>query len=197
MEEMHEYKIIGKKFDLINIGIWFFSLILAYIIHVIVTFFEGKFGISLWLFEIPSVIGVYEKSNKLINKSIWSKLYKINDLSGIWEGNLQTSFDNYGSSILATCKIIQEFDKILIVLETEKSISYSIKAVLQINSLNEMILDYDYINIPKIRNSKDLNIHFGHNTFRLNNNKELCGEYYNKQRNTRGEILLRKREEKK
>lgn len=194
MDEMHEYKITGKKFYLVNLGIWAFSLIFAYIIHIVVSLIECKCDISLWIIEIPSIIGVYEKANKYINKYLWSKLYKIKDLSGKWEGCLQTSFDNYNSNLEATCIIKQDFDKISIMFETENSISYSTKAILHFNSSDEITLDYDYINIPKMKKLENLNIHFGHNTFKLKNN-ELHGEYYNKHRETKGEIVLKKREE--
>lgn len=195
MGTMHEYSIEGKNLKNKRIIMIIISLVIAYLISLVVSTISDKFSINLWWLEIPSVIGVYEGIEYLIDKFCWSKFYGIDSFEGTWDGYLESSYDNYNQKIpIINCIIKQNSKNICIIYEMEKSTSYSTSARLNLATINGVTLDYDYINIPKIEENGMLNIHIGTNTLKLKGN-ELEGEYFNKQRKTSGKIYLKKKEE--
>ena len=194
MGSMHEYYITGSDLKYQKILILILSIGGAYAISHFFNWISELTSWNFWWIEIPSILGVYALIDKKIDKKYWAKFYKIPSLEGSWKGYLKSSYDNYTEEYPINCIIKQNSKIISIVLETEKSISYSVSANMDLNKINGVTLKYDYINIPKIEQNDLLNVHFGTNTFKMNGNK-LEGEYYNKQRDTSGKIILEKVEE--
>lgn len=196
MDKMHEYNIVGKSLDHVKFGILIISIPIAYSISIFFNWLEIIIDLSLWWIEIPSILGVYQwiyiKFYSELWKTKWvNKWLKIPNLEGRWEGYLQSSYDNYQTKFDVTVTIKQSLSLISIIYEMEKSTSYSISAEIGLESTKGICLKYDYINIPKIENNKELNIHLGKTELYLKDG-ELNGEYFNKQRNTKGVINLKR-----
>ena len=194
MGSMHEYFVIGKDFKMQKIIIIITSLIVAYIISLVINSISAYFKINLWWLEVPSIFGVYSFIKSLVDKYWWAKFYKIPSFDGIWKGNIKSSNDNFSTNIPVECVIKQNAKLICVEFEMEKSISYSTSATVDDTIINGTKLEYNYINIPKIDQNELLNVHLGNTTLKLNGNV-LEGEYYNKQRDTKGIIHLEKKEE--
>ncbi len=165
--KLHSYNIKGFENDKIIV----FHVLISYAISIglIYLFKPILDNIPTYIqpiIEIPSVIGVYEFIKYIVNKYLWktklfSKLLKVPNLNGIWNGVIETNYNGNDEKIDVKMTIKQDFDKILIIYDTEKSISYS--TIAEINIENEYCTEifYQYINEPKYKYCGELNIHHG------------------------------------
>jgi hypothetical protein len=125
--------------------------------------------------------------------------YKIPNLNGKWTGKLISKHEekNDGNAevnpkeIEIVLEIIQTWKKISIVLITEESESCSLTTSI-IQSCRTWQINYQYLNEPKIHSSKEMNMHYGTAVLNFDETeKTLKGYYYNKERDTSGEIRLK------
>ncbi|MBC8526330.1 MAG: hypothetical protein H8D22_05590 [Candidatus Cloacimonetes bacterium] len=158
-----------------------FSILLAWILHKILLYFEI---ILPWYFESPSVIFFYSLLFSVFDRFCWKlkilqKLYLIKtpNLSGKWQGFIQSSFDEHSLKIEATLEFFQSWSKIKILLSTAQSTSFSELASIVIDTPEGIFLSYQYINEPKSNATNTMHIHRG--TVRLIlKDKTIIGEYY-------------------
>ena len=178
---MHTYSIDTNERKNILLILAVISIVFSWIFYKTL----GYYNLSLpWWFESPSVLFFYGLSFVIFDKWLWKYFKKINliktpNLSGEWNGNLKSSFDDHSSEVKATLKIFQTWTMIKILLTTDQSSSYSESASVIINVPEGKYLSYQYVNNPKPDAIKTMHIHRG--TVRLVFDKKkntLKGEYY-------------------
>ena len=132
------------------------------------------------------------------NKIIQMK-YKIPNLNGKWTGKLISKYehkkdenaDAVPKEINIELEIIQTWKKISITLITEESKSHSLTTSI-IQTYGRWQINYQYLNEPKVHSIDEISIHHGTAVLDFDENeKTLNGYYYNKERNTSGEISLK------
>lgn len=132
------------------------------------------------------------------NKIIQMK-YKIPNLNGKWSGKLISKYEEKtdGNTEVASkeiniiLKIIQTWKKISIILIAEESESHSLTTSI-IQTYGKWQINYQYLNEPKVHSSKEMSIHYGTAVLDFDEEeKTLKGYYYNKERDTSGEISLK------
>ena len=144
-----------------------------------------QFTISWWI-DAPSVIGFYGLFYVIFNKYIWRwrilrtiGVVKIPDLNGTWNGYVTSSFDEHTKKYDATLRISQNWTQISIILETNYSKSRSIIAAIITEDPNSTVLNYEYLNEPKLDAKDTMHTHRGTARFTIQSNgKALEGEYY-------------------
>ena len=178
---MHTYSIDTNERKNILLILAVISIVFSWIFYKTL----GYYNLSLpWWFESPSVLFFYGLSFVIFDKWLWKYFKKINltktpNLSGEWNGNLKSSFDDHSSEVKATLKIFQTWTMIKILLTTDQSSSYSESASVIINVPEGKYLSYQYVNNPKPDAIKTMHIHRG--TVRLvfdEKKNTLKGEYY-------------------
>lgn len=165
--KLHSYNITGFKNDRITV----FQALISFAISIVLIWLSKPILDNMPLYvqpiiEVPSVVGVYEFIKYIFNKWLWktklfSKFLKVPNLNGIWNGVIETNYNENEGKIDVQMKIKQDLDKILIIYDTEKSISYS--TIAEINIENEYCTEifYRYINEPRYKYCQELNIHHG------------------------------------
>lgn len=178
---MHAYSIDTNERKNILLVLAVISIVFSWGFYKIL----GYYQLSLpWWVESPSVLFFYGLFFIIFDKWLWQYLEKVNliktpNLTGEWNGNLKSSFNNHSSEIKATLKILQTWTKIKILLTTNQSSSHSESASIVIDTPEEKYLSYQYINDPKSNAVETMNIHRG--TVRLvfdEKKNTLEGEYY-------------------
>jgi hypothetical protein len=141
-----------------------------------------------WWLESPSVLGFYGGLLALFDRVLWrtafgrlSGLSHAPNLSGRWDGQITTSFDDFGGPYPATLEIDQTWTRMSIRLSTKNSSSQSEAASLVRESGIATILSYLYLSEPRPGAIGTMQTHRG--TARLalaseNHELRLRGEYY-------------------
>lgn len=141
-----------------------------------------------WWFDAPSVMGFYGLFYSIFEKWLWStrimrmiRLVKLPDLNGTWKGYAASSFDEHSTKHDADIEILQSWKRIKIILKTKSSESHSLIAALITENPNGVVLNYEYLNEPKVTAKTTMHAHRG--TARLilrkvKGSKVLDGEYY-------------------
>lgn len=142
------------------------------------------------------IIDTWGWKNKIIQRK-----YKIPNLNGKWTGKLVSNYEerkvNDGGielkEISIGIEIKQTWKNISIIFTTENSASHSLTAsIIQISGVWQ--INYQYLNEPKVHSHKDMNMHYGTTVLNFDGNKNtLEGHYYNKERDTYGEINLKRK----
>lgn len=177
--KLHSYNIKGFENDKIVV----FQVLISYAISMGLIYLSNLIldNLPTYIYpiiEIPSVIGVYEFTKYIFNKYLWktkllSRFLKIPNINGIWEGTIETSFNENHEKLDVEMKIKQDLDKILIIYNTEKSTSYSTIAEIDISNEFCTELFYQYINQPKDKYCEELNIHHGSTSCRLTEDNKI------------------------
>ena len=193
---MHPYATDSNERRFVPIYIALLSLLAALLLGM----FLDHISLTIqWWMDSPAVIGFYGIFYSLFNKSLWkciifSKigLVKLPNLNGTWKGTAISSYDEYSKEYDATFTIRQNWHKISIVGQFEKSESYSISCSVIIEDKTGITVSYDYMNEPFTQATETMSIHRGFNRLSLNSNgKELSGPYYSgRGRRNTGELKL-------
>lgn len=150
-----------------------------------------------WLISAVSVVGIYRILYFTFDRFIWRwsllrnlGLIIIPDLNGRWKGHIMSSYhlnnQNYPISVVIT----QQWSKILVRLETEKSDSKSIAASFLTDDPTSPELIYVYDNDPINMAPESMHAHSGTAKLRLTGST-LRGKYYTgRGRETTGDIVL-------
>ena len=146
------------------------------------------YGIFYW------IIDIWGWKNKIIQMK-----YKVPNLNGKWTGKLISKYEMKNDEktgiepkeIDIELKIIQTWKKISITLRTKESESYSLTAsIIQTHGIWQ--INYQYVNKPKVNSVEEMHIHHGTAVLDYDEkDKTLEGYYYNKERDTSGEISLK------
>lgn len=141
-----------------------------------------------WWVETPSILGLYWLMFAAIDQWIWKwrflrriKLVQSPNLSGRWEGNLVSSFDEHETQTRAILHVSQTWTKMSILLETDYSISKSQIADITIDAHGKARLSYVYTNFPKPEAPLTMEGHRGtaFHVYQANEDTEsLNGEYF-------------------
>ena len=192
---------------------WYIVAILSFIFYFVFSFFNtnyispaisNKYGSVLSVSPIIVFGSFYGIFYWIINKWGWKNKiiqmkYKIPNLNGKWTGKLISKHaEKKDGNTEATPKeieieleIIQTWKKISIILITEESQSCSLTTSI-IQSCKTWQINYQYLNEPKIHSSKEMTMHYGTAVLNFDEaEKTLKGYYYNKERDTSGEISLK------
>ena len=101
----------------------------------------------------------------------------IPDLNGIWEGQVESSYQEGRAVYPVSIVIKQRWSRMVVTLETDYSRSHSIAASLRTDDTPNPELSYLYINEPKATAVSTMNMHRGTTVVELKNGI-LDGEYY-------------------
>ena len=152
-----------------------------------------------WLIDVFSVVVIYRMLHYAFDHFIWkwSWLRKINlvtvpNLNGRWQGHLTSSYTPDNTPHPISVVITQQWSKIWIRLEAEKSHSKSIAASILTDNPTSPELIYVYENDPNAIVQKSMQKHGGTARLRLIDST-LCGQYYTgRGRGTIGDITLKR-----
>ena len=146
------------------------------------------FGYAGEAIGITTFIAIlYEKLLWRYDRTLdWPVLYKK------YEGIIKSNYDSKDREITLTVK--QSLFSVFVFLTTKESRSKAITADI-INRDGEYILCYSYLNRPKVEIRERSEIHYGTSILSIGEKSQtLEGEYYT-DRNTAGDICLRKTDE--
>lgn len=123
----------------------------------------------------------------------------INNIQGVWNGRIISSFDNK-EHMIEKVIIKQSFNRYKIVLETKESKSFSDINKILVNEFDRMELQYLYKNEAPVNLRAKNPMHFGVADLEYKENK-LIGTYWtdreiNDGKNTRGTMELKRTNEK-
>ena len=207
-EAMHPYSIKSNTENM-----WYIVAILSFILYLGFSFFNAKYispaisdkyGIVLSVSPIFVFGFLYGLFYWIINQWGWKNKiiqmkYKIPNLNGKWTGKLISKYEeeNDGNTevelkeINIDLKIKQTWKKISIILIAEKSESRSLTTSI-IQNYGRWQINYQYLNEPKVHSRKEMTLHYGTAVLNFDEKeKTLKGYYYNKERDTSGEISLK------
>ncbi len=164
-------------------------------IYPLAAFLAGGLSLILikcfsWFPSIPNFIStafltallffiLYYSFNHWIWKSKYiSKFLKFPNISGDWVCKGESSFENL--SWQAQVKITQTWDRMRIVLITDKSSSESVSAAIIYDDIKGYRLVYNYRNQPDSLDDESLKTHIGFVELKLDLDKnQASGNYYN------------------
>lgn len=213
------YGIIGDEYNHMQINsnnykkLTLFALILiglsGLIAYAFFIFLGDKFAkLPVWvqlIASFPSVPAVYAVFFFLFDRIFWkSKIFKYlgvivtDNLNGVWEGEMRSSWDNFQSSIPTELKIRQTATTIKVCGKFNQSRSISIHEYFGRNDTHDQTaLYYFYKNDPNYDAPATMAMHEG-STILMHNKEEnsLTGYYYSgRDRNNHGTIKVFKKVE--
>jgi len=181
-DKFHRYSADSPDRRLIHVYITILSVLFAYGLY----WFAKKDWFSIpWWFDAPAIFGFYGLLYLWFKKSLWRKKLircifhiKTPDWNGEYKCWLETSYDNFSTKKEIVVKIIQDWDSILVLTETEYSISNSLSGSFSLNETANPQFTYEYLNKPKNTALDTMNIHCGMASIGVGSNK-LTGEFFN------------------
>lgn len=181
-ENMHAYTTNSAERKFVPLYIAGASILAAWVLNRVLG--AMQFALPWWI-DAPSVIGFYGLLYAIFNKYLWRwqilriiGVVKVPDLNGIWNGYVASSFDKHATKYDAILRIVQNWTRISIILETVYSKSSSLIAAI-VTEDPDTVLSYEYLNEPMPNAKHTMHTHRG--TARLtmqSNGKALEGEYY-------------------
>ena len=154
-----------------------------------------------WYGEAPSVLTAYGLLVWSFDKYAWRwrfirllRLVRTPDLSGDWEGHIESSFHNYERKQHVKVTIEQTWTKICIALDTGStgSQSHSETAGILIEYPGRPVLTYNYLNEPRAVSTETMHTHRGTAILSVRGD-HLDGQYYSgRGRTNHGSIELRR-----
>lgn len=191
---MHPYSIDDKRIKVLaSIGGISF-LVSFFILEKINGFVDSINGLTYindipYIREISTFGAVFMAVFYLFDRLLWkSKLSKIPNLNGEWEGKIGTSHNGREFDIKVNIK--QTWSSISIILETANSISKS--EVASISILKSRLV-YQFFNEPSFSSVKTLHKHYGVTMLDFKGNDILKGFYFtDRDRQTHGDISLKR-----
>lgn len=198
MIPIHSYATDSNERNTIAIILALLSVFIAWGIHIILL--NNNIEIPWW-FDAPSPIGIYFILYELFNKFIWKlchigpvHLVKIPDISGEWEGEILSSYDNHNRQYDVKVTIEQNWTQMIMKLRTDRSESKTVTSAFDVMQSNEPILSYIYYSTPRGNAVNTMQAHSGTGILKLTLNNELDGDYYTgRGRETHGRLNLRRR----
>lgn len=193
---MHPYATDSNERRSVPIYIALLSIIVAFLLGM---FLESTSLTIPWWFDSPAIIGFYSIIFYFFEKSLWKyKIFrwigivKLPNLNGTWKGTVISSYDEHLKKHETTFTIRQNWHRISIVGQFERSKSYSLTASIIVDYQPETTLSYEYRNEPISSAVETMEIHRGFISLTLNpNGQELSGTYYSgRGRQNIGELKL-------
>ena len=205
---MHPYSIKSNAEKM-----WYIVAILSFICYLGFSFLNAnyispaisdKYGIVLYVSPIIVFGLLYGIFYYIIDKWGWKNeiiqmRYKIPNLNGKWTGKLTSKYGGENDEntktgakeIKIALKIIQTWKNISIKLMAEESESHSLTTSI-IQTHGTWQINYQYLSKPKVNSIEEMQIHHGTAVLDYDEiEKTLKGYYYNKERDTSGEISLK------
>lgn len=154
-----------------------------------------------WWIDAPSVVGFASIYYHLFRTCLWKWRYarkltfaRIPDLSGKWEGDIRSSFDDFRNEVKATLIIFQNWDSISCLFETAESRSRSSTASISVDDSGVIALSYVYENDPRPDAKETMHFHKGCAILFLEcEGTALTGEYFTgRDRKNHGAIVLKR-----
>jgi hypothetical protein len=151
-----------------------------------------------WL-DAPATAGLYGLYYELFRRRLWRLqlfrkwgVVKVPDLSGRWDGQVATSFDERTGKHPVHAEIQQDWTHVSVKVKSAYSRSHSV--VGSILTDEETVLDYEYINEPLPGAPPTMHVHRGTASFHLSaDGRTLSGDYYSgRDRQNFGAIHLNK-----
>jgi hypothetical protein len=173
----------------------------TYIVIFLLTQDLGCIDFSKALSHISTTISINIVIWAIFIKKLWKlKLFypwlvQVPDLSGDWQGELKSNWDDSKKELIPIkARIRQTFLNIQVEFSTDESRSYSIGASFNICiQRGQEQLIYTYLNTPRAGVRDRSEIHYGSAILEIDGfkNDSLIGEYWTS-RETYGEITLRR-----
>ena len=195
---MHPYAVDTDERQRVFIFLALVSVGLAWLSNWVLTTFHVTIP---WYLEAPSVLSIYGILVWGFNQFVWRwrifrfvQLVKTPDLSGAWEGYIESSFYHYQQRQHVTVKIQQTWTKMCIEFDTGKmgSRSHSQIAGILMDYPGGPLLSYNYLNEPQASATETMQTHRGTTVLNIRNN-HLEGQYYSgRGRMSLGNIELRR-----
>ena len=178
---MHHYSADTNDRRMINVYLALMGISCAYLLYWSCRYV--KFEIPWWL-DAPATIGFYSGLYWLFKIKFWKnkiirKILSIKtpDWNGNYECILKTSYDNFLSKKILNLNIVQDWDAISVVVETDHSKSSSISGCFSIKDCVSPTFTYEYLNQPNQDAPGSLHTHKGFTSLSIDNNI-LKGEFY-------------------
>ena len=176
--------------------LWIISVSLAGLVH------TGLDAVNFelqGLISITSAVGMYKILYYVFDHFIWKwrlfrkiDLVTVPDLNGRWSGTIKSSYKPDAQNYQIDVFITQQWSKILVRLEAEKSYSKSIAASFLTDDPSSPELVYVYDNDPRAMTPESMHSHGGTAKLRITDSG-LQGQYYTGQgRRTIGDISLKR-----
>jgi predicted pore-forming effector associated with SMODS systems len=170
------------------------------------TWIVTKAGIPLpdatdWIFDPLSAAACFAALYLWVEYRGWrspllrrSRLVQTPDLNGSWEGQLQSSYDDFKSVHQISVAIRQSWTRIVVELRTSQSTSHSDTASIFVEKGVNPVLVYTYLNSPNPDQQESMHRHAGTTLLELtsvSNSATLEGNYYSgRGRGTYGTMFL-------
>ena len=152
-----------------------------------------------WWISAPSAVVIYQILYYTFDHFIWKyrllrylRIVTVPNLNGKWKGHIKSSYEPNEQDYPISVVITQQWSKILVRLETDKSHSKSIAASFLMEDSSSPELMYVYGNEPRSITPESMHPHTGTTRLRLDGSV-LQGTYYTgRGRSTFGDIRLEK-----
>jgi len=180
--KFHQYSGDSSDRRLIHVYLTIMAVLFSYLLYWI----SKNFTLSIpWWFDAPAIFGFYGFLYVWFKKVLW-KNRTIRFLLSIktpnWNGEysciLKTSYDDFESEKQVLIKIIQDWDLILVKVESENSTSNSLAGSFSLNETAVPKFTYEYYNKPHNSAPGTMNIHYGMASIYIVSGK-LKGEFFN------------------
>jgi len=175
---MHTYSTDSEEKSRILLAIAAVAFGLAWIIAILL----GETRMPFWL-DVPATGSLYGILYRIFQRWGWRqkfirryRIVNLPNLRGEWRGIVRSSFDKYSEKTV-TVQIAQSWTHMSVTLTSEASESYSTAG--SIETGNEVVVSYQYQNIPRAHANDTMHAHRGTATLKLSpDGKTLSGEYY-------------------
>jgi hypothetical protein len=179
--KMHHYSADTNDRRKVNVYLALMGILCSYSLYWFCKYI--KFEIPWWL-DAPATFGFYSGFYCLFKIRYWEntilrKIFfiKTPNWNGYYECVLKTSYDNFQNEKILNFKIVQDWDTISVVAETDHSQSSSVSGCFLIKDCVSPTLTYEYLNQPKHDAPGSLHIHRGIASLSIEKNI-LKGEFY-------------------
>ena len=177
----HQYSCDTNDRRMIHVYLTILSILFAYLLFWIS---ENTKLIIPWWLDAPAIFGFYGILYFGFKKALWKLNFfrliffiKTPNWNGEYMCSLRTSFDDFSDEKQIKIKIIQDWDTIIIRLETENSVSNSISGSFSLKDSLMPEFTYEYLNEPNTTAPETMNIHNGMAKIRIDN-KLLKGDFF-------------------
>ena len=177
----HQYSCDTNDRRMIHVYLTILSILFAYLLFWITE--NTKLKIPWWL-DAPAIFGFYGLLYFWFKKALWKLNFfriiffiKTPNWNGDYNCALRTSFDEFSTEKQIKIKIIQDWDTIIVRLETENSVSNSISGSFSLKDSFMPEFTYEYLNEPNTMAPETMNMHNGMAKIRIEN-KLLKGDFF-------------------
>jgi hypothetical protein len=182
---MHPYRTNRGERERVLLGILAVSVLAALGLR---TRFDAIHFVPPWYVDAPSVLFFYALFFRIFDNWLWRVralrhlgIVHIGNLSGTWNGYLESSYDRFATQHQIRMTVIQTWTEISIMLETRASRSRSRTASVLCEPNGEAHMVYEYQNDPSGPAVQTMHAHRGTAslTWRRGRGREILdGDYY-------------------